>query len=151
MLDACDRDHIRFGVARAGDHADRSLRRSGIAARIGEAHFYSTVDDAVTDLAAGPPRGRGSHPRRAEVWRGSGGSAPPAAPRRRAAVVPRCRPHPFPSAISARTGRWSDPANGSTAPATGRSAPRTKMWSIWLWGRQAGQVRPTTALRQPGK
>ncbi len=53
-LDAGDRDHIRFGIARAGDHLRTSLRRSGLEARIGADHFYATVDEAVTSLTAGP-------------------------------------------------------------------------------------------------
>ncbi len=54
VLDACERDHIRFGIARAGGRVRTSLRRSGIAARIGEAHFYPTVDQAVSDLTDEP-------------------------------------------------------------------------------------------------
>jgi len=53
-VDALDRVHIRFGIARAGGHARESLRRSGLEARIGSDHFYSTVDEAVTALSAGP-------------------------------------------------------------------------------------------------
>ncbi len=53
-LDACDRAHIRVGIARAGDHLRSSLRRSGLEARIGADHFYSTVNEAVTALSAGP-------------------------------------------------------------------------------------------------
>jgi MFS superfamily sulfate permease-like transporter len=53
-LDACDRAHIRVGIARAGDHLRSSLRRSGLEARIGADHFYSTVDEAVTALGADP-------------------------------------------------------------------------------------------------
>jgi hypothetical protein len=30
------------------------LQRSGLASRIGESHFFSTVDGAVTALTAGP-------------------------------------------------------------------------------------------------
>ena len=115
-LDAGDRDHIRFGIARAGDHLRASLRRSGLEARIGADHFYTTVDEAVTSLTAGPTSPRLTRP----------------------------------NASSARTGRWSDPASGNTRPRTGRRSPRTKMWSIWLCGRQAGQVRPLTARRQLG-
>ena len=54
-LDASDRAHIRFGIARAGDHLRTALRQSGLEARIGVDHFYSTVDEAVTSLTAGPP------------------------------------------------------------------------------------------------
>jgi SulP family sulfate permease len=53
-LDACERAHIRVGIARAGDHLRSSLRRSGLEARIGADHFYSTVDEAVTALGADP-------------------------------------------------------------------------------------------------
>lgn len=52
VLDACERDHITFGVARAGDTVVASLRRSGLAARIGEDHFYPSVDEAVMALAS---------------------------------------------------------------------------------------------------
>ncbi len=54
VLDASDRAHIRFGIARAGDHLRAALRQSGLEARIGVDHFYSTVDEAVTSLTAGP-------------------------------------------------------------------------------------------------
>ncbi len=53
VLDACERDGITVGVARAGEHARRALRRSGLDARIGEDRFYATVDEAVSALA--PP------------------------------------------------------------------------------------------------
>ena len=46
--------HVAFGVARAGDHARDMLRRSGLAQRIGEDHFYSSVNEAVTALADEP-------------------------------------------------------------------------------------------------
>jgi MFS superfamily sulfate permease-like transporter len=56
VLDRCARDGIAFGIARAGDHLHESLRRSGQAARIGEDHFFPTVDEAVRALAGeGPP------------------------------------------------------------------------------------------------
>ncbi len=55
VLDTCDREHVTFGVARAGDHAREMFRRSGLADRIGESHFYPSVNEAVTDLTAGPP------------------------------------------------------------------------------------------------
>jgi SulP family sulfate permease len=54
VLDDCDRRHVSFGVARAGDHARDMLGRSGLTERIGEGHFYSSVDQAVTGLTAGP-------------------------------------------------------------------------------------------------
>jgi MFS superfamily sulfate permease-like transporter len=56
VLDRCARDGIAFGIARAGEHLHESLRRSGLAARIGEEHFFPTVDEAVRALAGeGPP------------------------------------------------------------------------------------------------
>jgi SulP family sulfate permease len=54
VLDDCDRQHVTFGVARAGDHARDMFRRSGLARRIGESHFYSSVNQAVTALADEP-------------------------------------------------------------------------------------------------
>jgi len=55
VVDRCERDGIAFGIARAGLHLQESLRRAGLAARIGEDHFFSTVDEAVNALTAGPP------------------------------------------------------------------------------------------------
>jgi high affinity sulfate transporter 1 len=55
VLTACERQHIVFGIARVGDHAHVMLERSGLAQRIGEDHFFPTVDGAVTALTAGPP------------------------------------------------------------------------------------------------
>jgi sulfate permease, SulP family len=55
VIDLFERDGIAFGVARAGVHLHDSLRRSGLAARIGEDHFFSNVNEAVTALAAGRP------------------------------------------------------------------------------------------------
>jgi MFS superfamily sulfate permease-like transporter len=54
LLDRCERDHVDFGLARAGDHVVRSLERSGLMQRIGEDHCFPTVDAAVTALADGP-------------------------------------------------------------------------------------------------
>jgi len=54
ILEDCERRHITFGVARAGDHAHEMFRRSGLAQRIGESHFYPSVDQAVTGLTARP-------------------------------------------------------------------------------------------------
>jgi high affinity sulfate transporter 1 len=54
VLARCEHDGIAFGVARAGVHLHDSLRRAGLAERIGEDHFFPTVDAAVTTLAAGP-------------------------------------------------------------------------------------------------
>ena len=49
-LDALDRDHIAFAVARAGEHLRDSLARSGLLERIGEGRFFSSVNEAVTAL-----------------------------------------------------------------------------------------------------
>ncbi len=54
-IEACERDGVTFGIARAGIHLHDSLRRSGLAARIGEARFFDTVDGAVRGLAPGRP------------------------------------------------------------------------------------------------
>jgi sulfate permease, SulP family len=51
-LDSLDRDQIAFAVARAGAHLRQNLARAGLAARIGDDHFYGSVDEAVT--RAGP-------------------------------------------------------------------------------------------------
>ena len=55
VVDLCERDGIAFGIARAGVHLKDSLRRAGLAERIGEGHFFTSVDGAVTALASGPP------------------------------------------------------------------------------------------------
>jgi high affinity sulfate transporter 1 len=55
VIDLCESDGIAFGIARAGVHLHNSLRRSGLAARIGEDHFFTSVNEAVTALASGPP------------------------------------------------------------------------------------------------
>jgi MFS superfamily sulfate permease-like transporter len=54
MLDAAERQGVAFGMARAGERLRESMRRGGLLARIGEDHFFSTVDEAVTTLLAGP-------------------------------------------------------------------------------------------------
>jgi high affinity sulfate transporter 1 len=54
MLERCARDNIEVGFARAGEHVQQSLRRSGLIDRIGEDHLFSAVDEAVTALAPGP-------------------------------------------------------------------------------------------------
>jgi sulfate permease, SulP family len=54
VLDSFGRAHMSFGVARAGDHLRETLRRSGLLDRISEERFFSTVNEAVTTLAAGP-------------------------------------------------------------------------------------------------
>jgi sulfate permease, SulP family len=51
----CEREGIAFGIARAGVHLHESLRRAGLAARIGENRFFPTVDEAVRALSAEPP------------------------------------------------------------------------------------------------
>jgi high affinity sulfate transporter 1 len=55
VLDALDRDHTAFAVARAGEHARQGLRRSGLLARIGEDHFFPSVDEAVRALGPKSP------------------------------------------------------------------------------------------------
>jgi SulP family sulfate permease len=55
VLDACARSHVAFGVARAGDHLHEILQRSGLEERIGENHFFPSVNEAVTALADDPP------------------------------------------------------------------------------------------------
>lgn len=55
VLDRCERAHITFGLARAGDHVRRSLERSGLMQRIGVDHCYATVGAAVTGLWSGRP------------------------------------------------------------------------------------------------
>jgi high affinity sulfate transporter 1 len=57
VLDELDRDHMAFAVARAGEHAREGLRRSGLLARIGEDHFFPSVDEAVRALG---PKSAGS-------------------------------------------------------------------------------------------
>jgi MFS superfamily sulfate permease-like transporter len=57
LLDHCEGEHIDFGIARAGDHARRSLERSGLMQRIGFDHCFPTVDAAVTALSGGPAPG----------------------------------------------------------------------------------------------
>ncbi len=51
-LDELGRDGITFAVARAGDHLKQNLGRAGLLERIGAAHFYSSVDEAVTGASA---------------------------------------------------------------------------------------------------
>ena len=50
VLDALDRDHISFAIARAGEHVRISLARSGLLERIGEERLFPSVDEAVTAL-----------------------------------------------------------------------------------------------------
>jgi len=56
VLDELDRDQVAFAVARAGQHMRDSLSRSGLLERIGEDHFFSSVDEAVTGLGPKSPR-----------------------------------------------------------------------------------------------
>jgi len=56
VIDLCEREGIAFGIARSGVHLHDSLRRAGLAARIGEDHFFTSVNEAVTALADGPPQ-----------------------------------------------------------------------------------------------
>jgi MFS superfamily sulfate permease-like transporter len=55
MLDDLDRQHIVFGVARAGEHLRQSMEKSGLVTRIGADHFFPMVDDAVTTLGPKDP------------------------------------------------------------------------------------------------
>jgi SulP family sulfate permease len=54
VLDAAARNHVAFGVARAGDHLRETLRRSGLLDRIGSERLFSTVNEAVTTLTGDP-------------------------------------------------------------------------------------------------
>jgi high affinity sulfate transporter 1 len=55
VLDSFDRQHIAFGVARAGEHLTASMKKSGLYARIGEGRFFPTVDAAVDGLTPPTP------------------------------------------------------------------------------------------------
>jgi MFS superfamily sulfate permease-like transporter len=55
VVGICEREGMAFGIARAGVHLHESLRRAGLAARIGEDRFFPTVDEAVRALSAEPP------------------------------------------------------------------------------------------------
>ena len=55
VMDELDSDHTAFAVARAGEHAREGLRRSGLLARIGEDHFFPSVDEAVRALGPKSP------------------------------------------------------------------------------------------------
>jgi high affinity sulfate transporter 1 len=50
VVDDLDRRHIQFAMARAGQHARESLRRSGLMERIGQDHLFPSADAAVTSL-----------------------------------------------------------------------------------------------------
>ena len=60
LLDRCEREHIDFAIARAGDQVRRSLERSGLMQRIGHDRSFPTVDAAVTALSGGPAPGPGA-------------------------------------------------------------------------------------------
>ena len=49
-LDALDREHVSFAIARAGEHVRDSLARSGLLDRIGEDRMFPSVGEAVTAL-----------------------------------------------------------------------------------------------------
>ncbi len=55
VLDALDREHISFALARAGEHVHNSLARSGLLERIGEDRLFASVDEAVTALCPESP------------------------------------------------------------------------------------------------
>ena len=55
VLDALDRDHISFAIARAGEHVRTSLARSGLLERIGEDRLFPSVDEAVRELRQEAP------------------------------------------------------------------------------------------------
>jgi MFS superfamily sulfate permease-like transporter len=50
VLDELDRDGVEVAVSRAGAHVRQGLARSGLLERIGDAHFYPSVDKAITAL-----------------------------------------------------------------------------------------------------
>jgi hypothetical protein len=45
---------VAFGLARAGGHLRDTLQRSGLVQRIGEDHFFPSVNEAVSALANEP-------------------------------------------------------------------------------------------------
>jgi len=55
VLDALDREHISFAMARAGEHVRDGLARSGLLERIGEDRLFPSVDEAVTALRRQDP------------------------------------------------------------------------------------------------
>ena len=67
-----------------------------------------------------------------------------AAPRRRRLAI---RVEVQSTSSRAQIGRWSDPVAGPTPPSIAASRSSIQMWSIWLCGNRAGQVRPITARR----
>ncbi len=53
VVERCEREHIDFGIARAGDRVRRSMDRSGLLQRIGMDHCFPTVDAAVLAMTTG--------------------------------------------------------------------------------------------------
>jgi MFS superfamily sulfate permease-like transporter len=51
LIDDLERRRIAFAIARAGDTVRANLTRAGLTRRIGDEHFYSSVDEAVTEIA----------------------------------------------------------------------------------------------------
>jgi high affinity sulfate transporter 1 len=55
--------HIRFGVARASDDLLATLKRQGLATKIGLDHFFDSVNEAVVGLRPAPePEGGATNP-----------------------------------------------------------------------------------------
>ena len=52
LLDALERQKIVFAIARAGQHVRDNLEHSGLLARIGANHLFSSADEAVVALRA---------------------------------------------------------------------------------------------------
>ncbi len=53
LLDNLEREKIRFVLARAGKTVRENLSRSGLLARIGPEHLYSSADAAVAAITHG--------------------------------------------------------------------------------------------------
>jgi len=56
VLDELQREQVSFAVARAGERVRLSLARSGLLPRIGEEHFFASVNEAVTGMTGLDPR-----------------------------------------------------------------------------------------------
>jgi len=52
LLDELERQKILFAIARAGQHVRDNLEHSGLLARIGANHLFSSADEAVVALRA---------------------------------------------------------------------------------------------------
>jgi sulfate permease, SulP family len=52
VLDELHRDGIEVAMARAGSHLRQGLVRSGLFEQVGAAHFYPSVDEAITALGS---------------------------------------------------------------------------------------------------